>query len=83
MSLSKFHFIITYRPTSQQVKSDALSYSSYLTPKEGDEIYNQQKTIILRPEHLSLHSWITSLLKNCPIIEEIKKVLKQDPPVKM
>ena len=81
-SLSKFDFIITYQPGSQQGKSDALSHRSYLAPKEGDEIYNQQKTIVLRPENLNLHSLVTSLPKNCPIIEEIKKNLKEDPLVK-
>jgi len=79
MSLSKFDFIITYRLGSQQEKFDVLSCCSYLASKERDEIYNQQKTIVLRLGHLSLHSLVTSLPKHCPIIEEIKKVFKHDP----
>jgi hypothetical protein len=54
MSLSRFDFVITYRPGNQQGKSDALSRCSYLAPKERDETYDQQQTIILKPEHLNL-----------------------------
>jgi hypothetical protein len=34
-SLSRFNFIIMYRPGSQQGRFDALSRHSYLAPKEG------------------------------------------------
>jgi hypothetical protein len=40
ISLSRFNFMITYRPGSQQGRSDTLSRRSYLAPKEGDAAYD-------------------------------------------
>jgi hypothetical protein len=40
ISLSRFNFMITYRPGFQQSRSDALSRRSYLAPKEGDVAYD-------------------------------------------
>jgi hypothetical protein len=82
MSLSRFDFVITYRPGNQQGKSDALSRCSYLAPKEGYETYDQQRTIILKPERLNLHSLVSTLPKTLPIIEKIKKDLEENPLVK-
>jgi hypothetical protein len=36
MSLSRFDFVIIYRPGKQQRLSDVLSRRSYLVPKEGE-----------------------------------------------
>jgi hypothetical protein len=41
ISLSRFYFMIMYRPGSQQSRSDALSKRSYLAPKERDVTYDQ------------------------------------------
>jgi hypothetical protein len=78
MFLSRFDFVITYRPGNQQGKSDALSRCSYLAPKEGDETYDQQQTIILKSEHLNLHSLVSTLPKTLPIIEKNLKDLEED-----
>ena len=40
MPLSYFDFLITYRPGSQQGKTDAFSRCAYLAPKEGDAKYD-------------------------------------------
>lgn len=79
MALSRFDFIITYRLGSQQGKTDALSRRAYLVPKEGEAIYNQQKSIILKPERLALNSLESSFSNDLSIVEEIQKTLKQDP----
>jgi hypothetical protein len=42
MSLSRFDFVITYRPGKQQGLSNALSRRSYLVPKEREVAYEQQ-----------------------------------------
>jgi hypothetical protein len=52
MSLSRFNFVITYRPGSKQIQSDALSRRAYLAPREGDAAYDQQKTTLIKPEQL-------------------------------
>jgi hypothetical protein len=54
ISLSRFNFMITYRPGSQQGRSDALSRRSYLAPKEGDAVYDQQHSMLLKPKRLLL-----------------------------
>ena len=54
MSLSRFEFIITYRPRKQQGLSDALSRRSYFAPKEGDIAFEQQRTVLLKPEQFHL-----------------------------
>jgi hypothetical protein len=56
MSLSCFNFMITYRPGSQQGWFDALLRRSYLAPKEGDTIYDQQHLVFLKPERLLLRT---------------------------
>ena len=54
ISLSRFNFVITYRPGAKQVRSDALSRRAYLAPKEGDVAYDQQQQILLKPEQFLL-----------------------------
>ena len=50
MSLSRFNFVITYRPEKQQGLSDALSRRSYLAPKAGEAAFDQQCRTLLKPE---------------------------------
>jgi hypothetical protein len=54
MSLSRFDFVITYRPGKQQGLSDVLSKRSYLVPKEREAAYEQQRTSLLKAEQLCL-----------------------------
>jgi hypothetical protein len=54
MSLSRFDFVITYRPGKQQGLSDALSRRSYLAPKAGEAAFDQQCTTLLKPEHFRI-----------------------------
>ena len=56
ISLSRFNFIITYRPGTQQIRSDALSRRAYLIPKKGDAAYDQQRSTLLKPEQLQLRT---------------------------
>ncbi len=58
MSLSRFDFVITYRPDSLQRKPDTLSCRSYMAPKHGDDVLDQQKTILLKPKHLQLKALV-------------------------
>jgi hypothetical protein len=46
--------MITSRPGSQQGQSDALSRRLYLAPKERDVAYDQQHSMLLKPEQLFL-----------------------------
>jgi hypothetical protein len=52
--------MITYRPGSQQRQSNALSRHLYLTPKEGDTVYDQQHLVLLKPERLLLQTLQTT-----------------------
>jgi hypothetical protein len=52
--LSRFNFIIMYRPSSQQGRYDALSRRSYLVSKERSVAYDQQHSVLLKPERLLL-----------------------------
>ena len=54
MSLSRFDFVITYRPGKQQGLSDALSRKSYLAPKAGEAAFDQQCTTLLKPEQFKI-----------------------------
>ena len=60
ISLSRFNFIITYYPSSQQGQSDALSRYSYSAPKEKDLAYNQQYSVVLKPLQLLLRTLHTT-----------------------
>jgi hypothetical protein len=82
MAFSHFNFIITYRPGSQQGKTYTSSHRAYLAPNEGDAVYDQQRSIFLKPKRLVLHSLVSSPLKDLSIIEEIQRTLGQDPLVK-
>jgi len=56
-------------------KENLMLYHIVFTlPQKKETQYTiNKKTIVLRLEHWSLHLLVTSLPKNCPIIEEIKK----------
>ena len=56
MSLSRFHFVITYRPGRQQGLSNALSRRSYLALKAGEAAFDLQCTTLLSPEQLHLRT---------------------------
>jgi hypothetical protein len=56
LSLSRFTFVITYRLSFQQGRSNALSRSLYLAPKEEDAAYDQQHSMLLKPERLLLRT---------------------------
>ena len=79
ISLSRFDFVITYRPGSQQGKSDALSRRSYLAPKEGDAAYDQQHTALLKPKQLLLRALHTTTPTDSPLIKEIRVSMTSDP----
>ena len=59
MFLSRFDFFIVYRPGSQQGNPDALSRQSYLALKPGDVTFEQQKSILLKPEQFRLMALVT------------------------
>ena len=61
MSLSRFDFIITYRPGKQQGLSDALSRRSYLAPKVGEAAFDQQCTTLLKPEQFSICTTVVAI----------------------
>ena len=50
ISLSRFDFQLHYRPGPLQGKPDALSRQAAYAPKIGDESYEQQRTILLKPD---------------------------------
>jgi hypothetical protein len=52
--LSRFDFVIVYRPGKQGGKPDALTRRSGDLPKEGDERLRHQSQVILKPKNLQL-----------------------------
>ena len=51
ISLSRFDFQLHYRPGPLQGKPDALSRQAAFAPKIGDAAYDQQRTILLKPDY--------------------------------
>jgi hypothetical protein len=49
-------FVITYCLRHHQRKLYALFCRLYFAPKEGNETYNKQHDVILKPEHLCLQA---------------------------
>lgn len=78
MSLSRFDFVIVYHPGKLQGKPDALSRRSYLTPKPGEESYDQQKTTILKPQLLQLCVLTTMQKETSPLIQQIYDAMPGD-----
>ena len=60
MSLFRFDFVITYQPRRQQGLSNTLSRRSYLAPKAGKAAFDQQCTMLLKPERFQLCTTIVS-----------------------
>lgn len=50
--LSRFNFLLRYRPDHKGRKPDALTRQSGDLPKEGDEILEMQNQVLLRSENL-------------------------------
>lgn len=61
MSLSRFDFVIFYRPGKQQGLSDALSRRSYLVPKAGEAAFDQQCVTLLKPEHFRIRAAVVPI----------------------
>ena len=80
MSLSRFDFKITYRPGSQQGKSDALSRRSYFAPKAGEAAFYQQQTILLKPEQFHLQALqATSAVIDSSLLDQVRANMPADP----
>ena len=79
ISLSRFNFVITYRPGSQQIRSDALSRRAYLAPKEGDAAFDQQRSTLIKPEQLQLKTVRTTTSVDASFLQEIRVSLQSDP----
>jgi hypothetical protein len=77
--LSRFEFIITYRPGKQQGLFDALSRWSYLAPKEGEAAYEQQQTTLLKAEKLRLHTTTMSTLIESSFLDQVRTTSIMDP----
>ena len=50
--LTRFDFVILYRPGMQQGKADALSQRSYMELQPGEAAFESQKKILLGPDRL-------------------------------
>jgi hypothetical protein len=70
--------MITYRPGSQQRQSNALSRHLYLTPKEGDTVYDQQHLVLLKPERLLLQTLQTTTSVDPTFLKDIRVSLLSD-----
>jgi hypothetical protein len=79
MSLSRFDFVITYRPEKQQGLSDALSRWSYFEPKEGEAAYEQQWTTLLKVEQLRLCATTMSTSVDSSFVDQVRAALTMDP----
>ena len=71
ISLSRFNFIIIYRPGTQQIQSDALSRRAYLAPKEGDAAYDQQQFTLLKLEQLQLRTTYITTSMDVAFLQDI------------
>jgi hypothetical protein len=79
MLLSWFDFVITYRPGNLQGKHDALSRRSYLAPKEGDPILDQQKSIVLKSANFQLKALAMSSGEDALYLKEVQEALHDHP----
>jgi hypothetical protein len=71
--------VITYRSNNLQGKPDALSQLSYLTPKEGDPILDQQKFIVLKPTNFQFKGLTMSFCEDASYLKEVQEALQDDP----
>jgi hypothetical protein len=79
MSLSRSDFVITYRPSKLQGKSNAFSRRSYLKSKDGDPILDQQNSVVLKPANFQLKALAMSFCKDASYFTEVQESLKDDP----
>jgi hypothetical protein len=71
--------VITYRPGNLQGKPDALLRRSYLEPKMGDSILDQQKSIVLKPANFQLKPLATSSGEDTSYLKKIQEALQGNP----
>ena len=76
--LSDFDFKISYRPGSEQGKSDALSRRQEYQPQEGDLAILQQETTLLKPEIFHLNA-ISLIPTDSTLMNHIQELIKTDP----
>ena len=76
MSLSRFDFVITYRPGKQQGLSDALSRRSYLAPKVGEAAFDQQCTTLLKPEHFRIRAAVVPI--DADFLDQVRTMTIED-----
>ena len=77
--MSRFNFIIIYRLGTQQIRFDALSRKAYLAPKEGDIAYDQQRSILLKPEQLQLRTMHSTTSIDVAFLQNIQVSLQSEP----
>jgi hypothetical protein len=71
--------MITYSPGFQQDQSNALLRHSYLAPKKRNGTYDQQHSILLKPERLLLRTLHTTTSVDSTFSEKIHINLFLDP----
>jgi hypothetical protein len=77
--LTRFDFLITYRPGVQQGKADALSRRSYLAPRPGEPAFDHQNQILLGPDRLRVMT--TQVFKtplDSSLLESIRTTINTD-----
>ena len=63
--------MITYWLKKQQGLSDALSRRSNFAPKEGDIAFEQQRTVLLKPEQFHLRALKSTLTVDSTFVKQI------------
>jgi hypothetical protein len=71
--------MITYRPSSQQGRPDALSRCSCFAPMEGDVAYDQQHSIFLTLEQLLFRTLHITTVGDLAFFKDIYVSLLLDP----
>ena len=74
--LSRFDFVIIYRPGKQQGLSNALSRRSYLAPKAGEAAFDQQCTTLLKPEQFKIRTAVISI--DVDFLNEVRAATIED-----
>jgi len=78
ISLSRFDFIITYRPSKQQGLFDALSRRSYLVPKVKEVAFDQQYTTLLKLNFFCLYATIIPTSIDMDFLDQVRVASIQD-----
>jgi transposase InsO family protein len=76
--LADFDFVITYRAGAYQGKPDALSRRREYQSKKGEEAFDQQETILLKPHQLRLNALLPTP-KDTTLTDQIREALLKDP----